>query len=336
MRALVYSDWETLQMADVPMPEPAPGEVLVRVQAAGICGSELEAVRKHSPRRPPPLILGHEFTGVIEATGEGVKEWNEGDEIVANAVIADGRCPSCRRGDTHLCLHRQLFGMHRPGAFAEYVTVPAVALIKRPAGVVPAAAALTEPLANGVHIAGLLADREPETVVVFGAGPIGLLTMQVLRHRFGCKVAVIDQSLARLVLAQKLGAEAIFEPSDHGPIHLWAGELGIDATVDAVGAGSTKADSITFLRPGGTAVWIGLHENTSPLNAYDLILPEKRLLGSYACTQPELAEALALIADSVIDVSSWTTKYPLGESEQAFKDMLEPGPGDVKGVIVMI
>jgi len=101
-----------------------------------------------------------------------------------------------------------------------------------------------------------------------------------------------------------------------------------------VGADETKAVSVSWLRPGGTAVWIGLHENTSPMNAYDLILPEKRLLGSYACTQVELGTALDWIANGMVDVA-WTSEYPLAQAEIAFETMLHPGPGDVKGVIFM-
>lgn len=334
MQALLYSDWDTLCMASVPTPEPAEGEVRLRVQAAGICGSELEAVRKRSPRRTPPLIFGHEFIGIVDKLGPGVSSVRAGDEVVANAVIADLTCPSCRRGDTHLCLNRQLFGMHRPGGFAEFVCVPSHVLIPCPSGLKPEYAALTEPLANGVHVAGLLADRPPASVLVFGAGPIGLLVIQAIQERFACRVASLDKSPDRLDVAKKVGAEAAFEPGDSSRIQAWAGANGLDAAVDAVGAESTKNASIALLRPGGTAVWIGLHENASPFHAYDLILPEKRLLGSYACTQGELAHALALIAQGRIDLS-WATPFPLNEADQAFLRMLNPGPKDVKGVIVM-
>lgn len=318
-------------MIELPVPEPGEGEVRVKVEAAGICGSELEAFRKHSPRRTPPLVLGHEFTGVIDKIGSGVGDWKVGDSVVANAVIADGTCDACRRGDTHLCANRELFGMHRPGAFAEFVNVPARVLIQRPAGVSPSAAALTEPLANGVHVAGLLADQSPKTVVVFGAGPIGLLTAQVIRFNLGSRVAVVDIAGSRLDIAKRHGAELTITPESLGALKDWAGGAGPDASVDAVGAEATKLASVSVIRLGGTAVWIGLHENTSPFNAYDLILAEKRLLGSYACTQAELAEALDLIADGKIDVS-WISTFPLDDGVAAFNRMVNPRPVDVKGV----
>jgi L-iditol 2-dehydrogenase len=331
MRALLYSDWETLEMVDLPKPELHEGEVLLKVGAAGICGSELEAVKKRSPRRKPPLVLGHEFTGVIEAVGAGVAAWKEGDAVVSNAVIADGTCPACRRGQPHLCANRQLFGMHRPGAFAEYVTAPASTLIPRTPGTSPAGAALSEPLANGIHIANLLKPDAPKNVVVFGAGPIGLLALQALKITFGCLVSVIDLNQARLDLALKLGADFVAEPEGLDALKV---DDGFDASVDAVGAEETKAASVTAVHPGGVAVWIGLHENPSILNSYDLILPEKRVFGSYACTQAELAQALAWIEDGKVDVASWVSRYGLEEADKAFETMLHPGPGDVKGVIV--
>jgi threonine dehydrogenase-like Zn-dependent dehydrogenase len=336
MRALLYSDWETLEMTDVPVPEPGSGEVRIKVEAAGICGSELEAFRKRSPRRQPPLILGHEYTGVIEQVGPGVQDWKEGDAVVPNAVIACGTCASCRRGQSHLCLNRQLFGMHRPGAFAEFVNAPVGTLIRRPSRASASAAALTEPLANGIHVANLLEEVSPAQVIVFGAGPIGLLSLLALKITFGAQIAMIDRSETRLGTAKAVGADAVFLPDEQEKILDWISSEGLPATVDAVGAESTKAASVSLLRPGGTALWIGLHENTSPMNAYDVILAEKRLLGSYACSQKELAQALEWIADGKVDVSTWVSKYPLEESVNAFNTMLRPGPNDVKGVITML
>jgi len=335
MQALLYADWDTLVMTEQPIPRPQRGEVLLRVQAAGICGSELEAVRKRSPRRPPPLILGHEFTGIIESLGDAVEGFEAGQKVLANAVIACGECSPCRRGQSHLCLNRTLFGMHRPGAFAEFVTAPASVLLHRPEGVQPQHAALAEPLANGVHITGLLADRDLESVAIFGAGPIGLLTMQALRTARKPRIAVIDTNPARLELALTLGADCAFDPASQSSLMAWVGDDGFSASVDAVGAGATKRASIAVLRPGGAAVWIGLHESESPFASYDLILTEKRVLGSYACTMAELGQALAWIAEGKIDVSSWTTEYPLKRADHAFLTMLKPGPNDVKGVITV-
>jgi threonine dehydrogenase-like Zn-dependent dehydrogenase len=225
--------------------------------------------------------------------------------------------------------------MHRPGAFAEFVTAPTSSLIPRKPGTPPASAALSEPLANGVHISNLLKADKPQSVAVFGAGPIGLLALQALKVSHGCKVAVIDLNEARLEAALKLGADMVAIPENIHDLQSLHGQDGFDATVDAVGADETKAASVIALRAGGVAVWIGLHENTSTFNAYDVILPEKRVFGSYACTQAELAQALNWIETGKVDVSSWTTHFPLDQADVAFQTMLHPGPADIKGVIVM-
>ncbi len=332
MKALLYADWDELRVVETPDPQPAPNEVRIKVEAAGICGSELEAVRKRSARRPPPLILGHEFTGTIDQLGPNVTNWKIGDPVVANAVIACGNCPACLRGQTHLCANRQLFGMHRPGGFAEFVCAPERVLIPRPKEVIPQVAALTEPLANGVHISNLLKNG-PAKVLVIGAGPIGLLAMQAIKVLHQVEVAIIDHSQPRLQIAKKLGAAATFQPEEETRIKDWI-KNGVPATVDAVGAEATKQASIQYLQPGGTAVWIGLHENEGHLNAYDLILAEKQVQGSYACTQQELQQALNLLATNQIDAESWITSYPLDQADQAFQTMLNPGPQDVKGVII--
>src|SRR5947209_9364402 len=128
VKALVYSAWDTLEVRDVPGPRPDAGDVVLRVAAVGICGSELEAVASRSPRRTPPVILGHEFCGEVEELGPGVHDVKVGDRVAASSVIPCGQCGSCRAGATHLCPQRQIFGMNRPGAFAERVAAPAFVL----------------------------------------------------------------------------------------------------------------------------------------------------------------------------------------------------------------
>lgn len=145
MKALVYPTWDTLEIRQVPAPTPGPGEVVLRVAAVGICGSELEAVASRSPRRTPPLVMGHEFCGEVAEVGAGVWEAKAGDRVVASSIIPCGRCADCRSGATHLCPDRQVFGMNRPGAFAERVAVPASILLPLPERVGPLEGALVEP-----------------------------------------------------------------------------------------------------------------------------------------------------------------------------------------------
>ncbi|MBS0664597.1 MAG: alcohol dehydrogenase catalytic domain-containing protein, partial [Verrucomicrobia bacterium] len=155
MRVLHYPEFDRLEIRDLDSTPPRPDEVRLRVVACGLCGSELESFKNHSPRRPPPLVMGHEFCGVIDAIGGEVRDWRPGAKVVSNSLVPCGHCVRCHRGDTHLCAERQIFGMHRPGAFAEYVNVPARCLIPWPEQLAAEAAALAEPLANGIHVVNL-------------------------------------------------------------------------------------------------------------------------------------------------------------------------------------
>ncbi len=339
MKCLLYPAWDELEIADRPVPILDEGEALVRVAAVGICGSELEAFRHHSPRRKPPLIMGHEFCGeIVELrTGASDARWQVGDRVVCNALVPCGVCIRCRRGDPHLCAGRQIFGMHRPGAFAEYVNVPLRALIPWPEGMPAEHAALAEPLGNGVHVVNLVAHLRPRSVLVIGAGPIGLLAQQAFQALLGATTYAADLSDERLAVAGRVGAAQTFNPLAVDLVRamrdLTNGE-GVDVVVDAVGAGTTKKQAVQAARPGGAAVWIGLHENAMDgFDTYDVTLPEKRVFGSYAARLEEMQTALELMAAGQVDVSSWPEVFPLERGVEAFRRMLAAKGNDIKAII---
>ncbi|GAB3246471.1 2,3-butanediol dehydrogenase [Larkinella harenae] len=337
MKALFYPEFNQLTVTERPVPDFSENEVLLKVLACGICGSELETFKAQSPRRVPPLIMGHEFCGVIEGIGSQVTGYALGDWVVSNSVVSCGTCDACRRGLTNLCKNRQVFGMHRGGAFAEYVNVPAHCLIAMPAGLTPQAACMAEPLANGIHIVNLIRDMAPKKVLVIGAGPIGLVTQQAFRALLGVDVYSADLRNERLAIAQRLGATATINPAE---VDLVAEVLrltdqeGIDLVVDAVGNNYTSQQALKAVRPGGTVVLIGLHENARPFFTYDIILSEKKVLGTYAATQQEMGEALALIASGRVDVTSWVHYYSIENGVAAFHDMMMAKDEHVKSVIV--
>jgi L-iditol 2-dehydrogenase len=337
MQALHYPAFDTLVSTTVEAPELAAGEVLLKVAACGICGSELETFKAQSVRRQPPLIMGHEFCGTVVAVSSEDQNALLGRNFVSNSVVPCGRCIRCRRGDTHLCAHRQIFGMHRAGAFAEFVNVPAEVLIPWPSELSAEAAAMTEPLANGVHVVNLTRHLPVHTALVIGAGPIGLMAQQALQVMRGATVFVCDLSEGRLEVAKRLGAAEVF-PSGTTNIHeellkRTEGE-GVDLVVDAVGAAQTKKLSLDCLRPGGATVWIGLHADNMELATYQITLPEKQILGTYAAKKDELEYALELMRTGRVDVTSWTEIARLGDSVEMFHRMLRPGPNDIKAVIM--
>jgi L-iditol 2-dehydrogenase len=331
MKALVYPDWDQLEVRDVPEPTPRPGEVVVRVAAVGICGSELEGFASRSPRRTPPLIMGHEFCGEVAAVGEGVSVYRPGDRVVVNSVISCGRCEDCRDGRSHLCRDREVFGMKRPGGFAELCAVPVSTLLPLPEKVSPLQGALVEPLANGVHALSLTQQRFPETVVVIGAGTIGLMALQVARAAGAFRLVAVDVNDKRLEVAHQLGAEPVFNPRRDdvvSAVREFTRGLGADLVVDAVGGSETRRVAVAAARPGGEIVWLGLHDDSTQLSGFDVVLGERRITGSYAVTPRDLQTAIGLFAHEKIELAPWVRPFPLSEGARVFRELVTAPPED--------
>jgi threonine dehydrogenase-like Zn-dependent dehydrogenase len=322
VKALVFTAPGRVELLDVSEPDPAPGEVLVEVRAAGICGSELHGARRPGFRQPP-LIMGHEFAGI----GAG------GEAVVVNPILSCGRCAECRRGLRHVCREREIIGVHRAGGFAERVAVPASALRPVPPGLPWEAAALIEPAANAVHAwnqagralgasGALGADgAKGARVAVIGCGAIGLLCAATALSGGAGRVEVTDLSPARLAAAERLGAEVA------GPG--LSGEY--DVVIDAVGSAATRAASVAHQRPGGVAVWLGLAEEEAGFDANALIRSEKRVLGSFAYRDEEFAQAMARIQDWDL---TWAAGYPLAAAAGIFTDLMNGGLHPLKALLL--
>jgi threonine dehydrogenase-like Zn-dependent dehydrogenase len=367
MKALYYPEWGRLEVAEMPVPEVAADEVLVRVHACGICGSELETFKARSARRTPPLVMGHEFCGEIAGVGSEVVGWQVGDRVVSNSLVPCGTCVRCGRGDTHLCAKRQVFGMHRAGAFAEYVNVPARILLPWADGVPAEMACLAEPLGNGVHVVELVRFLRPRKVAVIGAGPIGLMCQIAMQELLGAQVMVTDLDKSREAVARELGAfnpshpwllptQQVQMPPPPAPefilseakdlnerrgdfdidqlIKDWTDGEGVDVVIDAVGSAATKRQSLEWVRPGGAVVWIGLHGNEMQLSSYDITLPEKFVYGTYAAKIEDLRVALDLMAGGKVKTESWVSVYPLSNGVEAFQDAMDAKC--IKAVLKMV
>ena len=337
MKTLLYPEYEQLEIAEQGEPQPAAAEVLLRVEACGICGSELEAFKKRSPRRVPPLVMGHEFCGIVEEVGTDVRQFSRGQRVVSHSLFGCGVCMQCARGNTHLCAQRQLFGMNRQGGFAELVCTPERCLVAWPESLPAAAASLAEPLANGVHVVGLTWQLIPNRVVIIGAGPIGLLCQQAFQCLTTAKTIVADLLQERLDVASKLGAQYIINSRHQdflAEVEALTGGEGADVVVDAVGSGVSKQQALAATRSGGTTVWIGTHENTVTIDSYDVTLTERRVQGSYAASLDELKVAVNLLASGRVDALSWIKTFPLGEGVEAFRRMMAPQGDDIKAVLL--
>ena len=314
MRALVFTAPGTVEMLDVPEPDPGPGEVLVQVRAAGICGSELHGAR-HPGFRQPPLIMGHEFAGTTAG----------GEAVVVNPILPCGHCDLCQRGLRNLCRERQIIGVHQAGGFAERVAVPASALRPVPLGMGWETAALIEPAANAVHAwnqaRGVLGiDAKDAQVGVIGCGAIGLLCVAVALSSGAARVEVSDLAPARLAAALRLGAGA------GGP----GLEGEYDVVIDAVGSAATRAASVEHQRPGGMAIWLGLADSEPGFDASALVRSEKRVLGSFAYSDEEFAQATTMIREWDL---AWAAGYPLAEGAEVFTELMNGSLHPVKALL---
>lgn len=339
MRALVYTAPGEIVVRDEPEPRPRAGDVLIRVAAVGICGSELEGFASRSPRRVPPLVMGHEFGGTVVELGDGVERLQLGDRVAVNPLIPCGRCDLCRRGASNACRDRALIGLKRPGAFAELVAAPESTAHVLPEGVPFGLAAMAEPLANAVHAVRISGTSMPGArVLVMGAGTIGLMCVHVAALAGASRVLVVDVDDRRLDVATTSGASHVANgrTDDVDAVaHGVTGGLGFDLALDAVGREETRRHSLRALSPLGTAVWIGLAADEMGLSAYEIVLQERRVQGSYAYAEDDYARALDLITSGTVRLETLIQRFPLEEGAAVFRDLLSGArPGLIKAQLV--
>jgi 2-desacetyl-2-hydroxyethyl bacteriochlorophyllide A dehydrogenase len=331
MKALVYEGPRQLNVLEVERPEPAPGEVLVRVRRVGICGSELAGYLGHNSLRKPPLVMGHEFAGTVAALGDGVvSDLEVGERVTANPLVSCGRCARCRVGEGHLCAERRLIGAHRPGAFAEFVAAPATNVHPLPEGLSLDAAATTEPLACAVHACRLLRISPSDRVLVVGAGPIGLLALQTAKT-FGVReVVVLDLDEERLEVARSLGAITVVAPEELDAA-MPAG--GFDAAVEAVGADATRRQCVGSVRAGGKVALVGLHAEESPLPVNLAVRNELTLQGCFGYSPDDFVLALRWLDEGRATLEPWAERFPLAEGRSCFERLLA-GSGGVAKILL--
>jgi 2-desacetyl-2-hydroxyethyl bacteriochlorophyllide A dehydrogenase len=340
MKALVWEAPHVMALRETQVPQPQADEALVKVTYVGICGSELSGYLGHNALRVPPLVMGHEFSGEIVALGEHALERNPalalGQLVTANPMVYCGSCDFCRQGQNHLCPNRRLIGAHRPGAFAEYTTVPAWMVQPLPAALGLREGALTEPAACGVRTAAWVGEAKGETILVVGAGAIGLLTLQALLLAGAGKVFIVDTDPQRLAAGAALGGEAL-DPREVNVVKTVreaTGGKGASAAVDAVGKAVTRDQCIAAVRATGTVVLSGLHEESSLVPVADVIRREITLRGSFCYTPRDFAAAAGLLAAARMHLDPWIVEAPLGEGGAWFERLSSENPGGVAKVLL--
>jgi L-iditol 2-dehydrogenase len=341
MQALVLTEYGHLEMADRPAPVPGDGDVLIRVAACGICGSDVHGYDGSTGRRIPPLIMGHEAAGTVVTVGMGVDQFRPGDRVTFDSTICCGACDYCRRGEINLCDRRQVVGVscgeyRRDGAFAEYIVVPERIVYAIPDTLSFAEAAMLEPVSVALHAVAVSRLRGGETALVIGAGMIGLLTLQAARAAGCSRVFVSDIDPTRLELARQMAAtEAISLTGaalQHEIMRLTGG-LGVDIAFEAVGRDETVSAAIDATRKGGTVTLIGNVTPEVKLPLQRVVSRELRLQGT-AASAGEYPQAIKYISTGKIHVMALITAVAgLEEGPQWFERLHAREPNLMKIVL---
>jgi len=331
MQALLFTAINEQQLVEVSIPTiERPDDVLLKVRSAGVCGSDLHGYTGQSGRRKPPLIMGHEATAEVVAVGPEVKDLPVGARVAIQPLEIGGPYLA-QQGK-----QRRLMGMDAPGAYAEYVVWPAGNLYPLPDQLSYEDGALTEPLSVTLHAVSLAPIRPYDTAFIAGAGPIGLLTLSILRQTGVSRIAVSDVSDSRLEYAQSLGADVVINPTRQKPrevVNEFTEGQGVDIALEAVGISATCQQTLEVTRDGGTIIWIGNNLKMVEIDMQAIVTRELRVLGSYGMTVADFKRSLKMLADGVIPTKQLINRRAtLAEGPGLFDELLA-SPETIKCMI---
>jgi threonine dehydrogenase-like Zn-dependent dehydrogenase len=328
MKALVYTGPNSVVFREEPEPVPEPGEVLVRVEAVGICGSDMHAYHGYDSRRPAPLILGHEAAGRI------VGGPRDGERVTINPLVVDPACSYAIEGRWHLSPTRQIISMPpRPGAFAEYVRIPERNVLPVPDGMAITHAALAEPVAVSWHAVRIGMERLHQPlaacrIVVLGGGAIGLAAAIVARHFGGRDIQIAETNPARMRLIGDREGFELYDPRSGGPR-----PDSVDLVIDAVGAAATRMAACAMARPGGVIVHAGLLPGVDGLDVRKITLQEVTVTGTYCYTPVDFALTLAALASGALGRLGWFSERALADGQGAFAD-IDSGAAEAPKIVL--
>jgi L-iditol 2-dehydrogenase len=341
MRALILKAYNDLVYESWPEPALEPGEVLVRVAACGICGSDVHGVDGSTGRRVPPIIMGHEAAGEIVACGQSVQGWQVGDRVTFGCIIHCTHCFYCQRGELELCENRRWLGVSIPGfrkhgAFAEYVAVPQQTLFRVPQELTYERAAMMEPLTIAAHALARTRLALYDTAVVVGSGMIGLLVVQLLKLAGAGRIVAVDISDARLTLAERFGATHLLR-SDRDDVPASVRRINngrrADIVFEAVGTAPTVNLAIACARKGGALTLIGNLAQTVEVPLQDIVLGELTLRGTTNAST-EWDACLRMLSTGAVDVDSLVSNVaPLSKGVEWFGRLQRAEPGLMKVIL---
>ena len=341
MKALVLEEYNQFALKDVPKPEPKRDEVLIQVKACGICGSDVHGMDGSTGRRIPPVIMGHEASGVIESVGTEVAGWQVGDRVTFDSTIYKLDDWYTRKGLYNLSDNRQVLGVSaqefkKDGAFAEYVTVPSHILYKIPDNVSFEQAAMVEPVSVAAHAVSLTPIVLQDKAMVVGAGMIGQFIIQILRNTGVGMIIAVDIDDNKLEMAQRFGADKTLNPKHdkvHEEIMSFTGNRGPDIALEAVGIQDTIITSLENVRKGGTVTLVGNLAPKAEIPVQKIVTSQLRVQGSYAIAG-EYPAVLEMIVQGKVNVEPMLSAVaPLEEGEAWLKRLHNNEPGLYKVIL---
>lgn len=337
MKGLVYHGNEVLKWQEVPDVIPNDNEVKIKIKAAGICGSDVHGYQGITGRRIPPLIMGHEFSGVVSEVGKQVETLKVGDRVVPYPVDYCGECSFCKKGLVQLCSNRRQFGVLTvDGAFAEYICVPEKVCFHLDDNTSYSAGSTVEPLAVATRAVKQAGNIEGKNVLIVGSGTIGLMVLACVKIQNPAKVIVSDLSECRLSVAKKMGADIVINPSEMDikeTILKNTDDKGVDISFEAVGATPTCVQSLENLRIGGKSVWLGQGKKMVEIGMLDIVTRELNVMGSFMYGLEEFKSAVDMLNQGKVDVKPIISEeVPMRHAAKWFEILKNP-EGFIKVVL---
>jgi len=343
MAARLHEVKRPLKIEEIDIPSPGPGEALVEMKACGICATDVHtALDGTVPTAYTPITLGHEPSGVIKELGDGVRGWKQGDRVAIYPQITCGTCPQCREGRDGICINTRVLGMHRDGAFADYIMIPVKNLVKIPDNVsFMEAAILTDAGATPFHAVTKRGRVKPgETVAIFGCGGLGMNAVQFCRLAGAARIIAVDTSDYALERALKVGADITVNAGVEKPykeVMSANGGYGVDVAFEFVGVNAVIDQAVRSLRRGGRAVTVGIGpEPIKTIPPFFFVYNDLSLIGSFGSDIGDLEKLMGLAASGKLDLTeSVSSVIALNDINQGISDLEKKVGNPVRIVVSM-
>lgn len=329
------------RIENVPKPKIRKSEALIKVKAVSVCGSEIHAYTGVSKRREEihglPLVMGHEFSGVVSEIGDEVTNIAVGDRVAVNPIVTCGTCEQCMTGRSNICSNFQLLGLHVDGAFAEYVPIVGKNCIKLPDSISFEEASLLEPCSNAIHAVNITSFELGDDVAILGEGPIGLLALQTVRFAGAGRVFVTGHHDYRLEMAKRLGANDVINANYEDPakkiMELTDGK-GVDVVLETAGTTETLRQGLELIKKGKTITLIGMKEKVTQIKMIDVPAKEARIQGHYGYTAKEFGSSIKLVAAHGLNLKALIThEFSLEDIAKGFELLAQKEDKVIKVVL---